>query len=92
MKTFPILQPSEGGPQSIPWGLIQAHAQQAALNCKGKTLDQIAEEGGLSVLDLYYVLNDKFLPDAEKDLIAEGMALFSVKQAAMDYLLRREII
>jgi len=84
MKTFPVLQPVEGCPHVIPWGLIQPHERQAQTN-HSQTLEELARRGGLDVRELYYVLNDKpygFGVEA----VTEGVALFFVKQAALDYL------
>jgi len=85
MKTFPVLQPAEGCPHVIPWGLIEPHELQAQTNHR-QTLERLAQRGGLDMRELYYVLNDKPLPKFSEPLVSEGIALFFVKQAALDYL------
>lgn len=63
MKTFPILN---SGGQSVPWEAVEAHREQAVKN-HGQTLECLAERGGLSWKELYYVLTDSPLPCVKRE-------------------------
>ena len=45
-------------PVSIPWSLIESHAKQAEIN-HGKTLPELAADGGLDPMELYAVLHNQ---------------------------------
>lgn len=53
-KLFPILQ---GGGVGIDWELVMPHAGQAYCN-HGQDLDRLAERGGLSWSELWFVMHD----------------------------------
>lgn len=60
MKTFPILHTRE----SIPWEAIEPHREQAKRNhCQ--TLERLAERGGLTWREAYFVLSDSPCPSAK---------------------------
>ena len=56
-KRFPL---QDNAIKSVPWWVIESHRKQAMSN-HGQTLERLAERGGLSVHELYYVLADKQL-------------------------------
>jgi lambda repressor-like predicted transcriptional regulator len=63
VKQFPILwhirnRPAADGPLTVPWTLVEPHAEQARIN-HGQTLDRIADRGGLSPSELAAVLGDR---------------------------------
>lgn len=62
MKTFPILN---SGGQSVPWDAVEPHSEQALKN-HAQTLERLAERGGLSWKELYYVLTDSPFPYAKR--------------------------
>lgn len=62
-KQFPVLNAGA----KIDWQLVVDHGKQANAN-HSQTVERLAERGGLSWIELYYVLNDKpwprsFTPD-----------------------------
>lgn len=60
-KYFRVMPPEANYlhcPNSIPWGLIEPHREQAKAN-HGQSLERLNERGGLSPVELYYVLQDK---------------------------------
>jgi hypothetical protein len=58
MKPFKILgRPLPGGLRTIPWDLIAPHERQAKKN-HSQSLERLNERGGLSIHELYAVLND----------------------------------
>ena len=69
MKTFPILPASPPGPERleaagipqptcIPWAMIAPHAECAAANHGGRTLEQLAAEGGLDAGEVVAILRN----------------------------------
>ncbi len=69
MKTFPILRPNKADLErlaaaditlieEIPWALIARCEARARLNHGGRTLEQLAAEGGLSANETVNVLRD----------------------------------
>lgn len=63
MKTFPILN---SGGQSVPWKAVEPHSEQAMKN-HSQTLGRLAERGGLSWKELYYVLTDSPFQYAKRE-------------------------
>ena len=69
MKTFPVLPASPPGPErldaagiprpsSIPWAMIEPHAARAAANHGGKSLEQLAADGGLDAGEVVAILRN----------------------------------
>lgn len=64
MKLFPILLDSKekrehpDWPTSVPWSLIEPHEEQARAN-HYQTLKRLAERGGLSPLEMQYIIQDR---------------------------------
>lgn len=69
MKTFPVLPPSPPGPDrliaagidvptEIPWAMIAPHAERAAANHGGQSLERLAERGGLDAGEIVAVLRN----------------------------------
>lgn len=54
-RLFPILQ---GGGVGIDWEMVLPHAGQAYRN-HSQELDRLAERGGLSWLELWFVMHDR---------------------------------
>lgn len=52
-RRFPILKTKE----SIPWEVVEKHRLQALVNHQ-QTIERLAERGGLSWYEMYYVIND----------------------------------
>lgn len=67
-RAFPVLRnPGERdadrvGPSSVPWVVVAPHEAQAMANHGGQSLARLAQRGGLSLLELYYVLRDEPWP------------------------------
>ncbi len=53
---FPILHPK--GMLPVPWSVIRPHEAQAVSN-HGQSLDRLAARGGLDVVELLAVLEDR---------------------------------
>jgi len=53
-------------PDSIPWSLIELHREQAERN-HYQTIERLQERGGLSVVELYCVLNNMHWNDYDWD-------------------------
>ena len=70
MKTFKINRyylytPEKSEcPDNIPWELIEPHRRQAMYN-HSQTLERLDERGGLSPIELYFVLNDRDYSEIE---------------------------
>lgn len=47
-----------GCPRAIPWRFVAPHEAQARENHGGQTLERLAERGGLSPIELFYVLGE----------------------------------
>lgn len=81
--TFPVMNrtrgaygdPVPGCPNSVPLALVTPHEQQALRN-HSQTLKRLADRGGLSPEELYYVLRDERLP----------VSGFVSKEGAIQYL------
>lgn len=68
-RHFPVLWPCRrdeiarhtdlGCPRSVPWSLVEPHAQQAERNHGGQSLSRLAERGGLCPSELCAVLEDR---------------------------------
>lgn len=69
MKTFPVLPPSPPGPEhlaaagvaiptAIPWAMIAPHAERAAANHGGHSLEQLAANGGLDAGEIVAILRN----------------------------------
>lgn len=69
MKTFPVLPPSPPGPErlaaagipvpdSIPWAMIEPHAERAAANHGSQSLERLAERGGLDAGEIVAILRN----------------------------------
>ena len=69
MKTFPVLPPWPPGPQrladagipvlvGIPWAMLVPHAECAAKNHGGRSLEQLAADGGLDAGEIVAILRD----------------------------------
>ncbi len=58
-RRFPLLD----GP-SVPWSRIAPHERQAQAN-HGQTIQRLAERGGLSCAEFWFVMNDKKWDDAQ---------------------------
>lgn len=54
-RRFPIL---EKGRPSVPWSAIAPHAEQADRN-HYQTLERLAERGGLSYAEFWFVMHDE---------------------------------
>ncbi len=67
--------PLQDGPL-IPWRIIAIHERQAKAN-HDQTLERLAERGGLSVREAYYVLRDEKWPWGES---------FIDRKTATDYI------
>lgn len=52
---FPIL---EKGKPTVPWSAIEGHEQQALRN-HHQTLERLAERGGLSYAEFWFVMHDE---------------------------------
>lgn len=65
MNTFPVLN---SGGQSIHWDAIEPHREQAQKN-HYQSLEQLAERGGMTWRELYYVLTDTRLPRATHEQV-----------------------
>jgi len=48
-------------PASVPWSFVEDHEEQAQTN-HYQTLERLAERGGLSPTELYYVAHDQVWP------------------------------
>ncbi len=59
-KQFPVLnhEKYKGCPASIPWSLIEPHAEQAKKN-HDQTLEQLAARGGLGAAEIIPILKGK---------------------------------
>ena len=55
VRRFPVL---EKGRPSVPWSAIADHARQADIN-HGQTLERLAERGGLSYAEFWFVVMDE---------------------------------
>lgn len=58
MKVFPVLN---SGGESVPWNAVEPHRQQARRN-HWKTLEELADVGGIGWKALYYTLTDSEFP------------------------------
>ena len=56
-RPYPILEyaRAKGCPETIPWGLVAPHERQADLN-HYQSLTRLGERGGLSPVELYWVM------------------------------------
>lgn len=69
-KRFPVPNTYPGGwyhlpkepAMSIPWEWIEPHRKQAARNHHGRSLERLAENGGVAVDDLVCILQNKKHP------------------------------
>jgi hypothetical protein len=59
-RRFPILRDrsAPGRVASVPWLLVRPHEQQARANHADQSLELLAERGGLSVEELWWVVHD----------------------------------
>ena len=66
MKLFPIHSGARRVnpflPPSVPWALVENHDAQARINHSGQSLEQLAELGGLTPLELWAVCHDQRYP------------------------------
>jgi len=86
-KMFPVkLTDAEAStypqcPRELPYEMVAEHENQVKLNY-GRSVEELAIEGGLSPVELYYALNDKpFNPNISPD-IAPGYLASLVKLSA----------
>ena len=62
-RPFPLLQPPKNTYiAALPWAIVRPHEEQAKKNHCGQNLETLADRGGLSVAELYYVLQDRKFP------------------------------
>jgi hypothetical protein len=59
-KTFPVIRSlhDDVAEPTIPWSLIEPHREQVATN-HGKTLEELAIDGGLNWRQIWDALQDK---------------------------------
>lgn len=61
-KTFKVMSdyrhPDAEHVNRVPWSFVESHEAQAWKN-HGQTLTRLNERGGLSVVELWHVVNDK---------------------------------
>lgn len=58
LRKFPVLN---SGGEYIPWDAVEPHSEQARHN-HGKTLEELADSGGIGWKALYYMLTDSEFP------------------------------
>jgi hypothetical protein len=56
--TFPVLNPKEGEPTSVPWGMVEPHRSRAMQN-HFQPLERLYARGGLSIGELARLITDK---------------------------------
>ena len=56
--TFPIKDPKEGEPASVPWSLLEPHRSRAMQN-HHQPLERLYATGGLNLVELARVITDK---------------------------------
>lgn len=60
-RQFPILSPIAGFPRSVPWSFVKKFENQADRN-HSQSLETLARRGGLSWVELFYVVKCKPFP------------------------------
>jgi len=60
-------------PASVPWSFVEGHEGQAQIN-HYQTLERLAQRGGLSPAEMYYVTHDQQWPYTEPH-ISEKVAV-----------------
>lgn len=55
-KTFPFIGPIDPRlPKAVPWSLVAPYEKQALLHHGGQSLERLAERGGLSSREMYWL-------------------------------------
>ncbi len=80
---FPVLQGKVL--KAIPWSIVENHEQQA-LNNHSQTLRGLASRGGLTEMELYYLLRNERWPSNPARWITKEAAL----EALLDTLAKAE--
>ena len=80
MRMFPIL--NDPVIQEVPWDFIEPHEAQALRN-HNQSLEQLAQRGGLSCAELFYVLQGERWPvgrgitrDQARDFVVDALTKF----------------
>ena len=86
-RRFPVLLGDQrliwrGVPDSIPWEAISSHERQARAN-HGRSLDALAERGGLSPYELLAVMYDQ--PFWRCNLPEPGTVIRKLKEKMVDF-------
>ncbi len=83
-RRFPIHPNDRAQLDSVPWSLVAAHERQAARN-HGVSLACLAENGGLTLIELAFVLLDRPYMAASPSKASRN----KVKQDALRYIKER---
>ena len=72
-------------PSVVPWGLMAQHERQAMMNHCRQTLPELAQRGGMGIIEIYYVLRDDPFPFAPGKMVDKQTAARYVEKRIEDY-------
>jgi hypothetical protein len=74
IRMFPVFKQGnvKGAPTSVPWSVIEPHRAQALAN-HYQSLERLADRGGLSLREMWAVLNDRAWSNAVEEMLIEDV-------------------